>query len=193
MSSYYYFGATLPGLRYDSAPPMPHAEFLERASRYLSARDLDTLGSARLYVPEDGAAPAAASGSVLLGRYYRWERALRNELARLRAQRLQKPVERYLRPGDPEWDGLRVAQAAFQADDPLQGEQLVEKERWSFIEQLAVNRQFDLEFLCAYSLLIQSLERRARFRADSGEAGYRTVYRSVLDTADYRDESGASK
>lgn len=193
MSSYYYFAATLPGLRYDAALPFGYGEFVARAGRYLSLRDLAALESARLNVPEDGAAPAPAQSVPLLARYYRWERAMRNELARLRSQRLQKPAERHVRPGEPEWDGIRTAQAAFQADDPLQGELLVEKERWAFIESLAVNRFFDLEFLCAYALQLQSLERRGRFRADAGEAGYKTVYQSVLDTADYRDESGVSK
>jgi hypothetical protein len=42
----------------------------------------------------------------------------------------------------------------------------------------------------AYALLLQVLERRARFAAERGQESYRTVYKSVLETADYRDESG---
>ncbi len=193
MSSYYYFAATLPSLRYDGTPPMPLDEFMERAARYLSPRDLFVLEGARLYVPEDGSFPMSAGSSALLMRYYRWERSLRNELARLRAQRLQKPAEKHLRPGEPEWEGHKTAQAAFQAEDPLQGELIIERERWAFIESLAVNRFFDMEFLASYALLLQALERRARFTAEAGEAGYGTVYRSVLDSADYRDESGEQR
>ncbi|MBU1080856.1 MAG: DUF2764 domain-containing protein [Spirochaetes bacterium] len=191
MASYYYFVATLPSLQASaSTPPMPYEEFLDRASRFLSGKDLDTLRGAALSIPEDGSPPAAAGASPLLGRYYRWELSLRNELARLRAGRLQKQADRYVKPGEPEWDGLRVAQAAFQADDPLQGELSIERERWSFIESLSVNRFFDMEFLVAYALFLQALERRARFAVELGQEGYRTVYRSVLETADYRDESG---
>ena len=98
-----------------------------------------------------------------------------------------------VKPGEPEWDGLKVAQAAMQADDPLQGELLIERERWSFVESLAVGRFFDLEYLVSYALMLQALERRARFAAQRGQEGYETVYRSVLETADYRDESGESK
>jgi len=111
-------------------------------------------------------------------------------LARLRAGKLQKPVDRHVRPGDPEWDGLRTAQNAFQAEDPLQGELVIERERWAFIESLAVNRFFDMEYLVAYALFLQVLERKARFAAEKGQEGYRTVYSSVLESADYRDESG---
>jgi hypothetical protein len=193
MSSYYYFAATLPSLRIDGSAPMGLGEFLERAGRYLSPKDLFVLEGARLYIPEDGSFPLSAASSPLLMRYYRWELALRNELARLRAQRLQKPADKHLKPGEPEWDGVKVAQAAFQAEDPLQGELLIERERWSFIEGLGVNRYFDMEFLSSYALLLQALERKARFTAEAGEAGYGTVYRSVLDSADYRDESGEQR
>ena len=194
MSSYYYFVATLPSLLAGaSAPPLSHAEFLERSSRFLSEKDMAVLEGARLFIPEDGSFPTAAGSSPLLARYYRWELSLRNELARLRAGRLQKPVEKHVKPGEPEWDGLKVAQAAMQAEDPLQGELLIERERWSFVESLAVGRFFDLEYLVSYALMLQALERRARFAAQRGQEGYETVYRSVLETADYRDESGESK
>ncbi|TFG84886.1 MAG: hypothetical protein E4H20_01935 [Spirochaetales bacterium] len=193
MSSYYYFAATLPALRYDSPPPMGYAEFLERASYCLNPRDLSVVEGARLYIPEDGSYPPSSGMSPLLTRYYRWERALRNELARLRAQRIQKTADRFVRPGELEWDGVRVAQAAFQADDPLQSELTIERERWSFIEFHAANHFFDIDCLAAYALLLQALERRARFTAEAGEAGYGTVYRSVLDTAEYRDESGEQR
>ncbi len=148
------------------------------------------LTGARFFIPEDGSFPASADSSPLLGRYYRWELALRNELARLRAGKLQKPVEKHVKPGDPEWDGLKTAQTAFQAEDPLQGELVIERERWAFIEALAVNRFFDMEYLVAYALFLQALERRARFAVERGQEGYRTVYSSVLESADYRDESG---
>ncbi|HUW68924.1 MAG TPA: DUF2764 family protein [bacterium] len=166
---------------------------MEQASRFLSAKDMAVLSGARLFLPEDGSFPVSVSSSPLLARYYRWELALRNDLARLRAGRLQKPVDKHVRPGEPEWDGARTAQAAFQADDPLQGELLIERERWSLIETLAVNKFFNMEYLIAYALHLQVLERRARFDIQRGQEGYRTVYRSVLDTADYRDESGETK
>lgn len=193
MASYYYFTASLPSLRRDAPPPMPRAEFMERAARFLKPKDLAVLEGARLFIPEDGSFPTSAGSSALLMRYYRWELGLRNELARLRAQRLQKPAERYAKPGEPEFEGVKAAQAAFQADDPLQGEQLIERERWAFIEALAVNRYFDMDYLVSYALLLEALERRARFNAEAGEAGYGTVYRSVLDSADYRDESGEQR
>ncbi|MDX9899796.1 MAG: DUF2764 family protein [Spirochaetia bacterium] len=191
MSSYYYFTATLPSLQPNaSAPPIAYAEFIEMAGRFLSPKDVAVISCARLFIPEDARFPAMAASSELLSRYYRWELSLRNELARLRAGRLQKPVEKHVKPGDPEWEALKTAQSAFQADDPLQGELLIERERWGFIESLAVNKLFDMEYLVAYALLLQAMERRACFDVERGQEGYRTVYGSVLENADYRDESG---
>jgi hypothetical protein len=194
MSKYYYFMATLPALQASAAaPPFPHGEFMSKAAASLSPRDFELLSCANLTIPADGAVPAGARSSEILRRYHHWELSLRNELARLRAGRMQKPFDKYLKPGELEYDGVKAAQAAFQAEDPLQGELVIERERWGFLETLAVNKYFDIEYIIAYSLMLQVLERRARFDAEKGSEGYRTVYRSVLETADYRDESGENK
>jgi hypothetical protein len=190
MASYYYFVATLPTLMDSAVPPFGHADFMARAAGQLKPKDYQVLECAGLSVPQDGQAPEAARRSGLLTRYYQWDASVRNELVRLRSQRLQKPADRHLKPGLPEWEGIKTAQAAFAADDPLQGELLIERDRWAFIEILGANHYFDMEYLVAYALKLQALERRQRFRDALGEEGYRTVYRSVLDTADYRDESG---
>lgn len=194
MPKYYFLMSSLPALDAQAAgPPISYADFLGRAEQSLAAKDFALVAGAPLELPADGVFPKAAASSALLSRYYRWELSLRNELARLRAQKAQKPFDKYLKPGQIEHDGLKAAQAAFQADDPLQGELVIERERRAFIEALAVNKYFDRENVLAYSLLVQALERKARFDADRGKSGYGTVYRSVLDTAEYRDESGDDK
>ena len=194
MSKYYYFMATLPSLQASAAaPPFSYAEFLEKAAAALSVKDFALLSSASLAIPAGDVVPVGLASSKLLRRYHNWELSLRNELARLRAGRMQKPFDKYVRTGELEYDGVKAAQAAFQAGDPLQGELVIERERWNFLETLAINKYFDIEYIIAYSLLLQGLERKARFDAEKGNEGYRTVYRSVLDTADYRDESGENK
>ncbi len=190
MSYYYYFVSTLPALQFSQVPVMGYGEFIERAGRFLSSGDAAALSQASLQVPADGKTPLPATAVSLLAHYYRWERALRNELVRLRAQRLHKSADQYLKPGDVEWDALRVAQAAFASDNPLEGEMLIERERWTLIDRLATNHFFDMDYLAAYALKLQSLARRHRFEPATGEEGYKTVYRSVLDSADYRNQSG---
>ncbi len=169
---------------------MSYSEFVERAGRYLSSKDAAAIEQACLQVPSDGKTPGSTAAVPLLAHYYRWERALRNELVLLRSQRLHKSAELYLKPGDVEWDALRSAQAAFASDNPLEGEMLLERDRWSLIDRLSTNHFFDMDYLAAYALKLQSLARRHRFEPGTGEEGYKTVYRSVLDSADYRNQSG---
>jgi hypothetical protein len=190
MANYYYFVATLPSLMPGSVAPFSFEEFLEKAGRFLKPSDMETLAAAALFLPEDGDTPLPAAALPLLKQYYRWERGLRNELVRLRAQRMQKLADKHLKPGDVEWDALRVAQAAFAADNPLESELLIEKDRWSLIERLATNCFFDMNYLAAYALKLQALQRRERFKQAEGEVGYQTVYTSVLQSADYRNETG---
>lgn len=197
MADYYYFAATLPSLLPGMAPPFPLEEFLEKASRFLNQSDFEVLASASLFIPEagpdglgDGSALLPASRLPLLKAYYHWENCLRSELARLRAGRLRKPAEKYSLPGEVDWDALRVAQAAFAAENPLEAEMLIEKERWALIERLALNRFFDMSFLAAYSLKLQALARRERFRLVEGEAGYSAACSTVLQSITRRSQTG---
>jgi hypothetical protein len=191
MANYYYFAATLPTLLpFGMTPPYTFEEFLQKARQHLNESDFEVLASACLFIPEDGQLPILAYKSALLMYYYQWERALRNELARLRAQRFQRPAEKYQHPGEPDWDALRSAQAAFAAENPLEAELLIEKERWAFIESLATNSFFDLNYLTAYALKLQILARRENFTRAQGESGYRTVYAAMLQAVEHRIETG---
>lgn len=190
MADYYYFTATLPSLLPGMAPPFSLEEFLEKASRFLNQSDFEVLASASLFTPEAGRAPLPASRLSLLKSYYHWENCLRIELARLRAGRLRKPVEKYSLPGEVDLDALRVAQAAFAAENPLEAELLIEKERWALIERLALNSYFDLNFLAAYSLKLQVLTRRERFRQADGEAGYSVACSAVLQSITRSSQTG---
>lgn len=191
MANYYYFAATLPALLpVGMTPPFTLEEFLQKASQHLNEDDFEVLASATLFIPEHGQSPLPSRKSSFLTRYYRWERALRNELVRMRAQRLQRPAEKYQHHGEPDWDAQRSAQIAFAAENPLEAELLLEKERWAYIEGLAINSFFDLNFLTAYALKLQILARREGFTRAQGEAGYQTVYAAMLKAVEHRIEIG---
>lgn len=197
MANYYYFSSTLPSLLPGMTPPFSLEEFLEKASRFLSRSDFEVLASVSLFIPEldparrlDKRAPLPASRLPLLKSYYHWENCLRSELARLRAGRLRKPAENYSLPGEVDWDALRVAQAAFAAENPLEAELLIEKERWALIERLSLNAFFDMNFLAAYALKLQALARREQFRQPEGEAGYSAACFAVLQSITRLGQTG---
>lgn len=183
MPAYYYLRSTLPTLLPSSAPPFSFRGFLERCEGRMRDADFRVLAAAESPESGDPETERRVRGSRVLSAFRTWERALRNELARLRAHKQGKGPEKFLRPGDPEWDGIRAAQAAVQCEDPLEGELLIEREKWAYLERLESGHYFDLEALAAYALKLRILERRDRFEAERGEASYQTAYHDILDTA----------
>jgi hypothetical protein len=161
---------------------MTSAEFLDRCRRHLSPDDYRLVAAAVLTSPPEGA-PAGTGSSSLLGHYYSWERALRNELVRLRARRLERPSDPWLRPAPHDEGASRAAQAAFQAASPLDAELLLERQRWSHIQGLKALHIFDLESIAAYRLELQIIERLAHFHEERGEARYRETYSAILGSA----------
>lgn len=197
MSRYYYFAATLPALQFGSPAPYTGPEFLERAARHLAAEDLALLSGARLASEPEGL-PDPGSSS-LLAAYYAWERSVRNELARLRARRLGRSPEAYLRPAEASGrtladdDAARAAQAAFGAETPLEGELVLERERWAKLDALRGLSPFDLEGILAYRLQLAILERLARLRSGAGEARYKETYAAILGAAESTDMTGVPR
>ncbi len=182
MPAYYYLRSTLPTLLPASAPPFSFRGFLERCEGRMKDAEFRVLAAAE--APEsDVGDGATVRRSRVLSSFRTWDRALRNELARLRAHRLGKTPEKFLRPGDPEWEGVRTAQAAAQCEDPLEGELVIEREKWAYVERLESGHYFDLDALTAYALKLRILERKARFEAERGEASYGAAYREILDSA----------
>jgi len=167
-------------------PPLRYVDFLTKAAELLPPADYATVEKACLYIPQDGKAPVSTSASPLLQAYYAWELSLRNELAILRAGRMGKAPERYLRPGEPQWDIRRLAHSVTMVESPLEAELLIERERWAQIERLEQGHYFDLEHIFAYALKLQALERRDRFETERGEHAYAKAYDSILSGASLR-------
>ncbi len=190
MPAYYYLRSTLPTLLPAAAPPFSFRGFLERCEGRMRDAEYRVLEAAGDLESADAEVDRRIRSSRVLASYRTWERALRNELARLRAHRLGKGPEKFLRPGDPEWEGIRTAQAAVQCEDPLEGELIIEREKWAYVERLEAGHHFDLEALAAYALKLRILERRARFEAERGEAAYRTAYHDILDAAEAPADEG---
>ena len=186
MSRYYYFAATLPALQFGSPPPFSSEEFLRRAERYLGAADYELLSSSVLFSLSDE--EAHPCDSRLLASYRGFERGVRNELARLRAKRLGRQAEEFIRGGQSGDEGqlLRAAQAAFLAPTPLDGELALERERWAFLDSLSPFQTFELDSLLAYRIKLLILERLASFGAEVGEARYRKIYADILETGQAR-------
>jgi hypothetical protein len=197
VGSYYYFVAQLPVLIYGQELPMSSSAFRELARGQLDAEDA-VLFSALSLDPElpgppgrpaqsggpSYAADLPAAGCDFVDRWRDWERALRLNLARLRASRIKRdggaPVDPPVIPADA---AGAAQQALALSESPLEAEMLLDRARWSAIEQFQGIAYFDRNTIYAYFLKLLILERYASFKAEIGFAEYKSLYASILENA----------
>lgn len=181
MAAYYFTVAELPSLSYEADPPITVQTFLEMCESTVTGKDFLALRSAGL-VP-------ATEGPSLLCSWYSWESSLRNELAKLRAAKLGRDADRYLKEAEDRPKLADLAREAAGQDDPLRGEEVLDKARWSYLDELALMHYFDLDTLLVYYLRLLILDRKAA-RGGGAEA-YNELYASMAKQLDPK-ESGES-
>ncbi len=187
MSRYWYFCATLPSIAFGMSPPLSRESFLEACAIHLTERDFMSI-EAELRVLEAPGAPPS-SDSVFFAKYCDWERSFRNELAKLRARKLETREDAYQRATGRADEALRAAIACFSIEDPLQAEVALERERWAAIERLSSLSTFDLDFLMAYGLKLSIASRLASLDARHGSSGYSRYYDDILKLASRNNET----
>jgi hypothetical protein len=197
VGSYYYFVAQLPVLIYGQEPPMTSSAFRELARGQLDAEDGALLtalsldpqlpGPSGRPAPSEGPSYAVippATGCDFVDRWRDWERALRLNLARLRASRIKREGGAPVDPPVVPADAANAAQQALAlSESPLEAEMLLDKARWSAIEQIQGIAYFDRNTIYAYLLKLLIMERYASFKAETGFAEYKSLYASILENA----------
>jgi hypothetical protein len=189
VGSYYYFVAQLPGLVYGQNAPMSSAAFRDLAKNLLRDEDFVLLDLVSLDPgePDKSGGPAyegsaAPTGCDFIDRWREWERALRLNLARTRAQRLRRendaPVEPPVHPADAAAVALK---AGATAESPLEAEIFLDKARWNAIEYLQGIDYFSRNTIYAYLLKLLILERYGAFKEEAGFAEYKSLYASILE------------
>jgi len=171
---YYYTLATLPFLQYEDKAPFSMEEFFAACRENIPAEDLELLERVRLE-------PADPMGHPFLAEWYGWERALRNELVKLRAGKLGLEVNEYLRSGDYYIGVFDIAREAFSQDSPLDGEAVLNRARWGKIEEMEVGHFFELANLIAFALKLQLLLRKDQFTQEQGREKFDQIYRRIRE------------
>lgn len=165
MQYYYYLIASLPYLYHDRPAPLSRTEFLKLCKTHMKDSDYDLLQSVHPGVTDDDACQLSA---VIDWR--EWERGLRNELVRLRSERLGIDRHRFMKGTDR--TGLQsvriLAKNAFSAATPLMADKMLNMARWKFLDGLESGNHFNLPLLVIYSIRLQLLERMALFDSAKG-------------------------
>ena len=185
MSQYYFLVASLPALQLDVPPPLSFERLRVLCADHLSAPDRAAFAQARLDVWN-----GHPDSQPALLRWYRWEIALRNTLARARAGSRGADAEPFLREipnlsvengGADTVECESVARAALAAATPLAGQETLDRARWSLFESLELGHPFSLDVVIAYALKLQLLERRALAAADRGREVLERIRGSAVE------------
>jgi hypothetical protein len=143
-------------------------------------------------VKGDGLSYAEAAppcGSDFIDNWREWERSFRLNLARHRALKAKRDGSAIAEPPVVPADAASAALRAIAAmEAPLEAEILIDKTRWSAIEALQGYDYFGRNTIFAYLLKLFILERRASFQTETGFSEYKSLYASILESA-----QGASK
>ena len=192
MGSYYYLIAQLPFLIYEQKPPMSSSAFKALAESLILEDDAALMGSLSLEPAPPGAGsdgpsyavPAALTGCDFIDGWREWERSLRLNLAKHRAIKLKRDSVSTFEPPSFPADAAAVAVKAVTGEwSPLEAEIFLDRARWNAIEILAGNDYFDRNNVFAYFLKLMLLERRQSFNAETGFAEYKSLYASIIDSA----------
>ncbi len=143
---YYYLCAQLPLLTREGKSPIAAGALDELAKQGLNKEDYNKFSRCKLVPDWEN---FTATGTVY-DQYFVWEKALRAAIARVRCT-----------PGSEAADAIPEAESFSEINamintalgqTPAERELTVNRLRWEKLDELAFNREFTLDFLCAYKL-----------------------------------------
>ncbi|MBN2402167.1 MAG: DUF2764 family protein [Spirochaetes bacterium] len=163
MSQYYFAVASLPHLDYDMEKIPTVEQFLETCENNLKPEHLKLIKSAAFDNLE-----LARTNNKILNNWLAWEKNLRNNLVVLRAENKNEPPEKYLREDQGTLLNYRFISEAYESDSPLNAEDILNLERWSYLDEIEVGHHFDEIKLLVYYIKLQILWRKQSLNKEKG-------------------------
>ncbi|NQT06883.1 MAG: DUF2764 family protein [Candidatus Omnitrophica bacterium] len=163
---YYFLVSSLVHLTFGKEAPITRERFLSECRKWLTEKDLLGIYGASTKVPEK-----STCNNGLLSEWESFDIDLRKILSEAREAR-KHAYDRVISP---------TAEDILDSETPLDIENRFEKIRWEFLEEKAFDHHFDKDWLTAYFLKIQILERLAMFKKEEGQ-------RIFAEVCEVRDE-----
>ena len=162
---YYFTISSLPYLLFYKDLPISKNDFFAISAIELDPKDLLILRSVRLFNTMPEIVPL-----YVLRKWYKWEMGLRNAFVKQRSARLGLNKKEYLKGDDYSISSVhfQIVEEAFKTDSPFEAEEMIDKARWRFLDELEFDYCFGLEKLVIYYLRLQILDRRSSFNAEKG-------------------------
>ena len=142
-----------------------------------------TLDPAPLVDDEAGSTyskPPPKTASSLVNNWKKWERTLRLNLAKVRAQKLKRDGKLVIEAPDDPAEAVAAAKSALVMESPLEAELYLDKARWDAIENFQGLNIFSEDCIYAYLIKLLLMERKAMFNAEEGYAEYKRLYAAIL-------------
>lgn len=174
MSYYYFTVASLSHLSYemDNIPAID--DFLTICEENVSDKDLNIIKSS-LFDDLD----QKKTGNRILDSWYIREKNMRNKLVKLRAKKLKIDPEEFIVETPELLSGDHVTREAVEHESPLIAEDILNWERWSYLEELEFAHYFDLEKLIIYYLKLQVLTRKKSFNKERGMEKFNDIIENI--------------
>ncbi len=176
--------SSLPALKLFEEPFLSREKFLSYCSAGLQGKELELLEKFSI-VPEEGNAELLLSfpEKSLPRAYMRWEKALRNSIAKIRAGKWKNgEAGPNVRPeAGYEADAERAVLQAYAASNPLERERLLDQARWDKLDELSAEL-FSYDTLCAYSLKLQLIQKWMQYREADASANMDRMAEEVQKT-----------
>lgn len=163
---YFYFGASLPVLKFGGKLPFSVADFLDDAQRLMTPADARLLSG--LLRGEQ-----LATANPVLQQVFTFERSLSNHIAAHRAQKQNRDVASVIR-GEHVANPVtaQLVKDAADAADPLEGDKKISRARWRFYDNLMVGEHYTPAFILLYGLKLKIVERYQNIASPKGREKY---------------------
>jgi len=154
-------------LHFDMKPPFSSEIFLDKCRQLISEPDYQIISA----IPETKDAILDEIGNDTIKRWLTFDTQLRDELVKIRAGRRHVDPSKYLRRDSSASGAIpHIALAAHRSPSILEGEHLLDRERWNFLNELEFGHYFDLGFLVVYAYKLKILGRWEEVRSSDKDA-----------------------
>lgn len=185
MSQYYFTVASLIHLNYEMDNTPSIDSFLNVCEENVAPKHFELIKSAKIDDLDQ-----YDTGIQILDAWYNWERNLRNKLVLLRARQKKEDPDQYLKENPDQLTGEHVTREAFEHESPLVAEDILNWERWSYLEELELGHYFDLDKLFIYYLKLQILNRKKSFDKEKGTEKFNILIEKIsIDDSSLSEES----
>jgi len=173
LDRYYSPISALPYLTYDGEAAPEIDEFLDACRTTLKPEDWDLVSSIELGSDEhDSDNPTYAA-------WLKWERSLRSELARLRAQKRSVDSAPFVKEAAHSQVVLDTARSAFAETAPEHAEEILLRAMWRCLDDLEVGHHFDVDKLIVYFLKLRILDLKRRRNKEDGLRMFSAQYEAI--------------